>query len=62
MHRACAVSSLRMHGKDGKDGYVHGVIVYLVSSFGTSAASSSYWLQMRVYPFGGDEVQCQMAV
>ena len=24
MHRACAVSSPRMHGKDGKNGLVHG--------------------------------------
>ena len=36
--------------------------VYLVSSVGTSAASCSHWLQMRVYPCGGDKVQWQMAV
>ena len=36
--------------------------VYLVSSIGTSAASCSHWLQMRVYPCGGDKVQWQMAV
>ena len=49
-------------GSTGKTARCTLLIVYLVSSFGTSAASSGYWLQRRVYPCGGgDEVQCQMA-
>lgn len=39
-------------GKTGKTATCTMVIVYLVSRIDSPAASSSHWLQMRVYPLG----------